>query len=352
MAPRLNRSTRPAKMHSHRSASKPAIAIVGGESLLGKEVRELLESSDLGARVALIASETSDETMITRGQEEPLVMSSLQASDLASAKAVMLAGSAESSRKAYEQVKRTPSAPVLIDVTGALEDQPETRLRAPLIEPRGFPAASPIQVIAHPGAIAVALFLTQLGKSTRIRRSVVQLFEPVSERGQAGLDELQKQTVGLLSFKPLQKDVYDAQISFNLLAQYGSESPHSLAAIEQKIDRHLASLLAAAGPTPMPSLRLIQAPVFHGYSISFWVEFDANPDLEAIERGLASSQIDVRGKEHEPPTNVGVAGQSGITVGAIAPDRNEPRACWFWVVADNLRIAAENAVEVAREILK
>jgi len=102
----------------------------------------------------------------------------------------------------------------------------------------------------------------------------------------------------------------------------------------------------------MPSLRLIQAPVFHGYSISMWVEFEANVDLETLERGLASSQIDVRGKEHEPPTNVGVAGQSGITVGAIAPDRNQPRAWWFWMVADNLRIAAENAVEVAREVVK
>ena len=46
-----------------------------------------------------------------------------------------------------------------------------------------------------------------------------------------------------------------------------------------------------------------------------------------------------------------VAGESGITVDAVTQDRNEPRACWFWIVADNLRIAAENAVEVARESL-
>ena len=118
-----------------------------------------------------------------------------------------------------------------------------------------------------------------------------------------------------------------------------------------KIDRHLASLLASAGSVPMPSLRLIQAPVFHGYSISLWIEFETNVDVETLERGLASSQIDVRGREHEPPTNVGVAGQGGITVGAITPDHNRPRACWFWVVADNLRIAAENAAEVAREII-
>ncbi|HEV2444344.1 MAG TPA: Asd/ArgC dimerization domain-containing protein [Candidatus Sulfopaludibacter sp.] len=340
-------------MHIHRGTSRSNIAIVGGESLLGKEVRELLEASNFGASVTLIASdESADTSVITRGREEPLVMSSLEASDVAAAKAIVLAGSAASSRKVYQQIRGAARAPVLIDLTGALEDRPDTRLRAPMLEPPDFRAASAIQAIAHPAAIALGLFLIQLQKSARISRSVIHIFEPASERGHAGIDELQKQTVSLLSFKPLQKDVYDEQVSFNMLAQYGSDSPHSLAAIELKIDRHLASLLAGAGAVPMPSLRLIHAPVFHGYSMSLWVEFEANADLETIEQGLASSQIDVRGKEHEPPTNVGVAGQSGITVGAIAPDRNQPRACWFWMVADNLRIAAGNAAEVAREVVK
>ena len=125
----------------------------------------------------------------------------------------------------------------------------------------------------------------------------------------------------------------------------------SLEEIEQKIDRHLASLLGPLA-VPMPSLRLIQAPVFHGYSISVWVEFEENPAHEAIFQALGSPNIDVRTRDHEPPTNVGVAGQGGITVGNIAQDRNQPRAWWFWMVADNLQIAAENAAEVVREVLE
>jgi aspartate-semialdehyde dehydrogenase len=39
-------------------------------------------------------------------------------------------------------------------------------------------------------------------------------------------------------------------------------------------------------------------------------------------------------------------------VGSIEVDRNNPQACWFWVAADNLRVAAEEAVMVAREILE
>ena len=44
------------------------------------------------------------------------------------------------------------------------------------------------------------------------------VLEPASEQGKAGLDELHQQTVGLLSFQSVPKDVYDTQVAFNLKA--------------------------------------------------------------------------------------------------------------------------------------
>jgi len=342
--------------HTHRSGPRTSIAIVGGETLLGKEVNELLEARKIPAKIQLVASiaaEDSDKvaSVLALGEEEPIVMGSIESSDLASAQIVILAASKESGHKVYEKIRGAKPAPVVIDLTGALEDLAESRLRAPMVEPPGFEAKGPVQTIAHPAAIAIALLVTHLQKATVIRRSVIEIFEPVSERGKAGIDELQKQAVALLSFKPLPKAVFDAQISFNMLSQYGSEAPLSLEEIELKIDRHLASLLAASG-APMPSLRLIQAPVFHGYSISVWLEFEENPGMDSIFQALGSSNVDVRTADHEPPTNVGVAGQGGITVGSITQDRNQPRAWWFWIAADNLQIAAENAGEVVREYLE
>jgi aspartate-semialdehyde dehydrogenase len=346
-------------MHSHRATSsdikspRPAVAIVGGESLLGKEVHDLFDSAKLPASVSLIASEESgDSSIISIGRNEPIVISSLQVADLATARIVLLAGSKETNQKAFERVQAVNPTAIVIDLSGTLEEQPTAQLRAPLIEPPNYTPVGPVQVIAHPAAIALAVLLLELRNAGAIRRSVINVFEPASERGQAGIDELQKQTVGLLSLKPLTKDVYDAQVSFNMLSQYGSESPHSLEEIELKIDRHLATLLAGANALTMPSLRLIQAPVFHGYSMSVWTEFEENLGRNAIVQALASPKIDLRANDEEPPTNVGAAGQSGITVGAIAPDRNHPRAYWFWMVADNLRVTAENALEVARAFLK
>jgi aspartate-semialdehyde dehydrogenase len=343
-------------MPSPRTGRRTSIAIVGGDTLLGKEVHELLDTRKLAASIQLVASFEADDSgkparILALGEEEPIVMSSIEASDLASAQIVILAASKETGHKAYEKIRAAKPAPVIIDLNGALEDLAESRLRAPMVEPPGYDAKGPVQTIAHPAAIANALLLTHLQKARPINRSVIEVFEPVSERGKAGIDELQKQAVALLSFKPLPKATFDAQVSFNMLSEYGSDAPLALQDIELKIDRHLASLLAASG-APMPSLRLMQAPVFHGYSISAWVEFEENPGMDTIFQALGSSHIDVRTKDHEPPTNVGVAGQGGITVGSIAQDRNQPRAWWFWMVADNLQIVAENAGEVVREYLE
>ena len=322
-------------------AARVPIAVAGGETLLGRELLELLAKAPFAGEV----TQYTTAAPVARKAGEPDVMPPLASADLKATPVIFLA-SVESGDLSGLRKK------TIIDVCGVLEHFPEARLRAPQAELVNPGKASGIQVIAHPAAIALALALKEIHRISAIRRSVVLIFEPASERGQAGIEELQKQTVGLLSFKKLPQEIYDAQVSFNLLPRYGEDAPLALEEIELKIERHLASLLTNPGSIPMPSLRLVQAPVFHGYSFSLWVEFENNPGPDALISGLTSERIDVRKPDEEPPTNVGTAGQSGITIGAITVDRNYARACWLWVVADNFRLAAENALEVAREALQ
>ncbi|MGA2040332.1 MAG: Asd/ArgC dimerization domain-containing protein [Bryobacteraceae bacterium] len=333
----------------------PVIALIGSESLMGRELRDIAATSSPELTLKLIAAEDEEPGALTRVGDMPAVVSGLDAESLAGARAVVLAGGAESSRKALELLDSGEDTAV-IDLTGVAEELPDARLRAPLVEGEGESeddAGARVHVIAHPAAIALALFLRRLHEHDPIRRSVVEIFAPASEHDARGVQELHQQTLSLFSFQKLPRAVFDAQLSFNLLPRYGEEAPASLEDTELRIERHLATLLALPGEgsgAPLPSLRLIQAPVFHGYSISAWVEFDGNPGVEALEASLAAGPIEVRTGEFEPPTNVGQAGQSGIAVGAVSVDRNNPEACWFWLVADNLRLAAENAAEVARQL--
>jgi len=352
----------------------PPIALVGSESLLGREIRDLAATADPQLHLRLIAADDEKSGTLTRLGDEPAVVEELDQDTLSSARAVMLAGSAESSRKALDLAGDAPDF-AIVDLTYAAEERPDARLRAPMVEigmaeigmvdfgmvefgsaesEDGFAEDAAVHVIAHPAAIALALFLRRLQFHDPIHRAVIQIFAPASEHGVKGVEELQNQTVSLLSFKSLPQAVFDAQIGFTMLAKYGQEAPVALDESELRIERHLATLLGLPGDgegAPMPSLRLIQAPVFHGYSFSAWVEFEENPGVEALENGLAIPPVDVRSGELDPPNNVGQAGQSGISIGAIAPDRNQPEACWFWLTADNLRLAAENAVMVARQLV-
>ncbi|MGI8992649.1 MAG: Asd/ArgC dimerization domain-containing protein [Bryobacteraceae bacterium] len=324
-----------------------AVALVGSDTLMGRELRDLLAGSVLGENLRLIAADDEAAGILTEQGGEPSLVTKLEASSFDGASAVLLAGSDASTL----QVLDLKPGASLIDLTHAAEERPNARLRAPMVEPHDYRVApDAINVVAHPAAIALALALGRIHAAHPIRRSIVHVFEPASERGLSGINELQEQTVNLLSFKPLPKKVFDNQLSYTLLARLGEEAPVQLSEIESRIERHLTTLLSISSSAPIPSLRLIQAPVFHGYSFSLWIEFIENPGAARLEIALAGEPFDLRASDGEPPNNVGVAGQNGVAIGAIAEDRNCAQALWVWMAADNLRLAAENAVQVAREV--
>ena len=325
------------------------IALVGSETLLGREIREVFGESALGDQLRLLAGDGEEASRITEIGGAPAILNKLQPDELEDAAVVILAGTPETSKLALEA---KPSG-VIIDLTGATEEDPHARVRAPQVEQSDYrPDHDGPQIAAHPAAVAIALVLGRLHPVFPIVRSIVHVFEPASERGKSGIDELQRQTVSLLSFQEMPKDVFAAQLSFNMLAKLGEEATVQLQDVEDRIDRHLATLLERAGAgAPMPSIRLTQVPVFHGYSLSFWIEFEEGPDVIALEEALSGDWVDVRAGDLEPPDNAGIAGQSGIAVGAITPDRNDGNAVWLWLAADNLRLTAETAALIAREAL-
>jgi len=329
-------------------AETPRVAIVGGESLLGRELRDLLSHSILGSNLKLVGSEEEASVAILSEQAgEPVVITGVDEETLASSAVVFFAGTRLSTEKALSWLGK--QRPLLIDLTHTLDEMPGARLRAPWSEPPAYlPPSAPVAAIAHPAAIVLSIFLRRLHARFPIKRSVTHVFEPASERGRGGINELHQQTLDLLSFRAPEKKIFDAQLSFNLLARYGAEAPVPLEPVELRIEKHLASLLALAEAVPMPSLRLIQAPVMHGHSISVWAELVEKASADAVSDALKGSEIDVYPPDADPPDVVGFAGQSGMAVGAIEADRNNSRAAWFWIVADNYRVAAENAIAVAR----
>lgn len=337
-------------MPSSQAKQKAArVSLIGSDTLLGREVEEVLKNRDLGVTVRQFAGNAEGNFSDQEG--EAVYLEPLTPETVRDDRAIIIAGTEVGSLKAYEIAKAAGGNPPVIDCTGYLEHMPDARIVAPLME--DFSGRTNwLLEIAHPAAGVIGLVLTRLNRYRPVRQSIIHVFEPASERGKSGVAELHQQTTSLFSFKPMEKNVFDAQVSFNLLSQYGEEAPSKLVDVEQRIEKHVATLLgrrANGKSVVMPSLRLIQSPVFHGYSFSAWVEFDADIRAGEIGEALASAQIEVRQQSDAAPDSIAAAGQSGLIAGDIRLDPNHPRAAWIWIVADNLRLMADAAVDLVAE---
>jgi aspartate-semialdehyde dehydrogenase len=334
--------------------AKPIVLLLGGESLVGKDFQARFEDAGLKADLtpaaaghgvtAMIAPPSADD------DDDLAVIPAVDGDLIAAAKVIVLAGAAEEARAAFALARQHQGRAAVVDLTGELATQPEARVRAPFFETKP-PAGPVVHSIPHPAAYLLAHFLTHLHQSQPVRRAVATIFEPASMSGLRAINELQRQAIGLFTFKPLPKDVFGEQLAFNLVARPGEESTIGWAGREKRIERDLASLLAVDGVVPMPSLRLVQAPVFHGYAVSLWVEFANAVKITSLLDHLRDEGIDLRTDELDPPNNVNMAGQSGYAAGSVEVDHNDSRACWFWLAADNHQLAAELAVDVVRELL-
>ena len=127
------------------------------------------------------------------------------------------------------------------------------------------------------------------------------------------MDELHQQTVNLLSFQPLPKDVFDEQMAFNMIARYGQQSALSLETLEARVRRHYQKI--AGADAPQPALMLLQPPVFHGHALAIFLEMEQAVDRERLSQALAGDHVTLAGAEDDSqPSNVNTAGQANILV--------------------------------------
>ncbi|MBI4890475.1 MAG: hypothetical protein HY821_07595 [Acidobacteria bacterium] len=325
---------------------KPQWLLLGAETLLGKEIRDLVDQRKLPIALRTASAEAS-EAVLTSNDDEVEVLEPLSAELVDDARVLLLGASLETNRKALALAHGLAVRPAVIDLTGDFEDLPASVVRSPLLEsPRAAYPADALHAPAHPAAAALARLLSALHAAHPVKAAVANLFEPASQRGHAGVDELHKQSVNLFNFQPLPKTIFDAQVTFNMMPRFGAQATANLEKNELRIERHLASLLGPGG-VPLPSLRLIHAPVFHAYCVNLWVEFARRPAVKAVREVLSEAGFDVRDAAGEPASNVGIAGQSGIAVSDIAEDRSSASGLWLWAAFDNIRALADEALLVA-----
>jgi aspartate-semialdehyde dehydrogenase len=332
------------------------VAIVGASSLLGKELKQVLEDRNFPATDVVLLDESPMAGTLTEAGGEPTFIRALEEDSFEGAQFAFFAGSAADGQRNWKAAQSSKAT--VIDFTGAVAASGEAAKSSipslhwtidyrPSSEAAGNAANLPYASPSTPVIIACTLVAGL--KAFDAQRLSVTLFPPVSERGQAGIDELESQSASLLSFHEIEKSVFDTQVAFNLLTGYGEASKPTLAETRTVVARDVAGFVKGRGP--VPAIQLVQAPVFYGYAFSAFAELKSPLDPAQIEKTFSGIGVKFGEADEMAPSNVSVAGESDIRFARIERDPNAANSIWIWGAADNLRLAATNAVRIAEEII-
>ena len=329
-----------------RGASMFRVAIVGAATLKGKEIAELLRDRNFPAiDVRLLDDDESLGRLEALGDEMSFIQS-VRAEQFEHVDFTFFASDPHCTRDNWKTAR--DSGNTIVDLSYTLEDESRATIRSPWMERQsGHPVTPELQpgpvVVAHPAATVLALLASRAGK---IRQMVATVCEPASERGQKGMDELHEQTVNLLSFQELPKNIYDIQIAFNMVSRYGPRAVSPLQGISDRVRKHYRRI---APEIPEPSLFMVQAPIFHGHAFSIYFETETPVPIEEFSQRLAGDHVVIAQNSEDAPSNVSAAGQGDILI-SLARDASRENGIWLWGAADNLRISALTAIECAESM--
>ena len=329
------------------------IAIVGASSMLAKELKECLTESPLAMASFVLLDTEAGQGQLEQVGDEVTVVQKIGPGAFEGVDFTFFAGSSELTRLYWREALDAGST--IFDCTATLEDERGVIVRSSWVgEGTSRPDLLTRAVIpAHPAALSLALIMKQLNDVADVRFAAATVLIPASEYGKEGLDELHQQTVSLLSFQNLPRAVFDTQAAYNTLASFGESGVANLARTESFVRRHYAIL----SQDRLPDLRLqiIHAPVFHGHTFSICIELAQPVPLSSIEDAFGVDHLDLVLEETDSPSNLAAAGQNDVLIW-LKPEPpverliGETSRFWIWAASDNLRIAAQNAVDCALDM--
>ena len=346
-----NKKTLTGRIPSAAWGGQYKVAIVGASSLKGKEIKDVLEDHHFPAVDVVLLDDDSALGQIESVADEATFIQNVTRSSFDKVDIVFFAGDSNFTRKHWSAAKSAGCA--IVDSSYALETDAGIPIRSPwidreleeqVVEVAKLDLETTAVITAHPAAVMLGLLLYRAQKTGSVRSSTVTCFEPVSEHGKQGMDELHRQALNLLSFQEMPKEIFDVQVAFNMLSRFGDEAKTSLDASAQRIAKHLKAITRFR--LEMPALQLLHAPTFHSQTAAVYLELDRKVSAEDFALALKGEHVQIISADDDAPSNVTASGQDDILI-TVRADAAREKGLWVWAAADNLRISAITAAECA-----
>ena len=322
------------------------IVIAGASSLLGAELKSLLEESKFAGWDFRLLDEEDAAGTLTEAGGEAAIIQPVEEGSFEKARFTFFTGSPKFT---LANLIGAMKAGTVIDLSGETIEKGLSAIWFPAggeVKPAVHADKNPVYAI--PTAAATSVSTLALGLATvGLKRLIVTCALPVSEAGRAGIEELETQTSQLLSFQTVGKPVFDTQVAFTLLDRFGNGSSHSLAAARRRIRTEVKACLGTR--VVRSAVQVVHAPVFYGTVFSAWAELDKGATCQSIVDACKNAGFFIT-QESEGPSNRSAAGEAVIQLGVAEPEPAQVGSWWFWGAADNIRLPAWNAVKLAEKL--
>lgn len=332
-------------MAPDRHAQK--IVIAGASSLLGSELKTVLEESRFAGWDFRLIDEEVVAGTLTEAAGEATLIQRMDEDSFHGARYAFLTGSNSFAKHCAGPAREAGAT--IIDFSGASLSDPDTTPWFPKIETltgKNIAKNSKrfcVFSAAATAASTLALALCRIG----LQRLVTVVFQPVSEAGREGIEELETQTSQLLSFQTIGYPVFGTQAAFNLLPCYGSESRQNLHQILLQIRAEVNAAVCNRAEDANISVNLIHAPVFYGMTFSACADLTGKADLDVLSEACREAGFSIVASGEPAPSNVSVAAENSLFLRAPEPDPSRETSWWFWGAADNLRLPAWSGCKLA-----
>lgn len=335
------------------TAAKPInVAILGATGRVGQELLKVLEERNFPVNeLRLLASARSkDSTIEFRGKKYPIIQPSAEAFKNID---IVLASAGGDISEKFAPIAVEQGACV-IDNSNAFRMDPTVPLVVP--EVNGEALRNHRGIIANPNCSTAQLVppLKQLHDLAGLKRVIVSTYQSVSGAGKEAMDELEQQTRALVNGEDYKPQVFQKQISFNLIPHIDKFLDNGYTKEEMKVVEESRKILGL--PNLPVTCTAVRVPVSVGHSESVTVDLERKVSVEQVREAFANCPIIEVWDQPEKgiyPTPIDAAGQDPIYVGRIRIDTSSDNGINFWVVADNLRIgAALNAVRIAEYLMR
>lgn len=329
------------------------VAVVGATGAVGEVMLAVLAERKfpVGELVAL-ASERSAGDYVAFGNDEVMVRDLATFDPTGVDIALFSAGGAAS--KEYAP-KFAAAGAVVIDNSSVFRNDDDVPLVVSEVNPEAI-RQRPRGIIANPNCSTMQLMvaIAPIHRAVGIERLNIATYQSVSGTGRKAMEELGKQTAGLLNFHSAEPEVYPVQIAFNVIPHGGDFIDNGYTSEEMKLVWETRKILG--DDNIRINATVVRVPVFYGHSEA--VNIETRDKMTAVQaRELLGNSpgieiVDEHAGGGYPTPVTHASGNDAVFVGRIRDDISHERGLNLWVVSDNIRKgAALNAVQIAELVV-